>query len=114
MTVRQKRQLLSVQVLLECRANGTYLQQAFCGAQKKTIMVKVYSNQPSVSFYCNDKLIATKEADHVFKCKVTLTDGGNHIRVVAGDSEDTATFVRTDAPANYKLSKKRSKSANWV
>ena len=86
----------------------------FVERKKKTIMVKVYSNQPSVSFYCNDKLIATKEADHVFKCKVTLADGENHIRVVAGDSEDTATFVRTDAPANYKLSKKRSKSANWV
>ncbi len=86
----------------------------FVERKKKTITVKVYSNQPSVSFYCNDKLIATKEADHVFNCKITLTDGENHIRVVAGDLEDTATFVRTDAPANYKLSKKRSKSANWV
>ena len=43
-----------------------------------------------------------------------LRDGENEIRVVAGDLEDTATFVRTDTPANYKLSKKRSKSANWV
>lgn len=86
----------------------------FVDRKKNRIMVKVYSNQPSLQFYCNGELVATKEADHVFTCKIDLKDGENEIRVVAGDLEDTATFVRTDTPANYKLSKKRSKSANWV
>ena len=86
----------------------------FVDRKKNRITVKVYSNQPSLQFYCNGELVATKEADHVFTCKIDLKDGENEIRVVAGDLEDTATFVRTDTPANYKLSKKRSKSANWV
>ena len=86
----------------------------FVDRKKNRITVKVYSNQPSLQFYCNGELVATKEADHVFTCKIDLKAGENEIRVVAGDLEDTATFVRTDTPANYKLSKKRSKSANWV
>ena len=86
----------------------------FVDRKKNRITVKVYSNQPSLQFYCNGELVATKVADHVFTCKIDLKDGENEIRVVAGDLEDTATFVRTDTPANYKLSKKRSKSANWV
>lgn len=86
----------------------------FVERKKNRITVKAYSNQPSLQFYCNGELVATKEADHVFTCKIDLKDGENEIRVVAGDLEDTATFVRTDTPANYKLSKKRSKSANWV
>lgn len=86
----------------------------FVDRKKNRITVKAYSNQPSLQFYCNGELVATKEADHVFTCKIDLKDGENEIRVVAGDLEDTATFVRTDTPANYKLSKKRSKSANWV
>ena len=86
----------------------------FVDRKKNRITAKVYSNQPSLQFYCNGELVATKEADHVFTCKIDLKDGENEIRVVAGDLEDTATFVRTDTPANYKLSKKRSKSANWV
>ena len=86
----------------------------FVDRKKNRITVKAYSNQPSLQFYCNGELVATKVADHVFTCKIDLKDGENEIRVVAGDLEDTATFVRTDTPANYKLSKKRSKSANWV
>lgn len=86
----------------------------FVDRKKNRITVKAYSNQPSLQFYCNGELVATKVADHVFTCKIDLKDGENEIRVVAGDLEDTATFVRTDTPVNYKLSKKRSKSANWV
>ena len=86
----------------------------FVDRKKNRITVKAYSNQPSLQFYCNGELVATKVADHVFTCKIDLKDGENEIRVVAGDLEDTSTFVRTDTPANYKLSKKRSKSANWV
>ena len=86
----------------------------FVERKKNRITVKAYSNQPSLQFYCNGELVATKEADHVFTCKIDLKDGENEIRAVVGDLEDKATFVRTDTPANYKLSKKRSKSANWV
>lgn len=86
----------------------------FVERKKNRITVKAYSNQPSLQFYCNGELVATKEADHVFTCKIDLKDGENEIRAVVGDLEDKATFVCTDTPANYKLSKKRSKSANWV
>lgn len=86
----------------------------FAERKKRTITVKVYSNQPEVTFYCNDEKVATVRADHVFTCKVKLRDGENEIRAVAGECEDRATFVRTDTPRSYKLSKKRSQSSNWV
>jgi beta-galactosidase len=79
-----------------------------------TISVRVYSNQKVVSLYCNDKFVAEKSGDHVFTFSVPLTEGGNHIRVVAGDLEDETVFIRKANPKSYKLEKKRSKSANWV
>ncbi len=82
--------------------------------KKKTIKVKIYSNQPQVSLYCNGKLVETKKADHVFTFKVALDAGENHIEAIANDLKDEATFIRTANPKSYKLSKSRSKSANWV
>jgi hypothetical protein len=58
--------------------------------------------------------VAQQSGDHVFTFSVPLTEGENHIRVVAGDLEDEAVFIRKANPKSYKLEKKRSKSANWV
>ena len=81
------------------------------------IRVKVYSNQPEVSLYQDGKLVGTKKAagnDRVFVFDVKLADGENHFEAVAGSCKDQAMFKKLDHPKSYKLSKKKSSSANWV
>ncbi len=82
--------------------------------KKKSILVKVYSNQPEVTLYCNGNKLETKSADRVFTFKVPLSDGANVITAKAGDLEDETTFIRKDDAKSYKLVGKTSNSANWV
>lgn len=78
------------------------------------IEVKVYSNQKQVSLYVNGEKLSEQEGEHVFKFRVKL-NGETKVQAVAGDSIDDAVFRKVDAPnPDYKLTKKKSTSANWV
>ena len=84
---------------------------------EKTTTIKVYSNQPTVSLYCDDQLVATQTADKVFTFKLPLTlSKGCIIKAVAGDCSDEMNICRvaTADPA-YKLKKKHNQQkSNWV
>lgn len=78
------------------------------------IEVKVYSNQKQVSLYVNGEKLSEQEGEHIFKFRVKL-NGETKVQAVAGDSIDDAIFRKVDAPnPDYKLTKKKSTSANWV
>ena len=78
------------------------------------IEVKVYSNQKNVSLYVNGEKLGEQEGEHIFKFRVKL-DGETKVQAVAGDCIDDAVFRKVDAPnPDYKLTKKKSTSANWV
>ena len=78
------------------------------------IEVKVYSNQKQVSLYVNGEKLSEQEGEHIFKFRVKL-NGETKVQAVAGDSIDDAVFRKVDAPnPDYKLTKKKSTSANWV
>ena len=78
------------------------------------IEVKVYSNQKQVSLYVNGEKLAEQEGEHIFKFRVKL-NGETKVQAVAGDSIDDAVFRKVDAPnPDYKLTKKKSTSTNWV
>ena len=78
------------------------------------IEVKVYSNQKQVSLYVNGEKLSEQEGEHIFKFRVKL-NGETKVQAVAGDSIDDAVFRKVDAPnPDYKLTKKKSTSANGV
>ena len=78
------------------------------------IEVKVYSNQKNVTLYVDGEKLAEQEGEHIFKFRVKL-NGETKVQAVAGDSIDDAVFRKVDAPnPDYKLTKKKSTSANWV
>ena len=78
------------------------------------IEVKVYSNQKNVTLYVDGEKLAEQEGEHIFKFRVKL-NGETKVQAVAGDSIDDAVFRKVDAPnLDYKLTKKKSTSANWV
>lgn len=78
------------------------------------IEVKVYSNQKNVTLYVDGESLAEQEGEHIFKFRVKL-NGETKVQAVAGDSIDDAVFRKVDAPnPDYKLTKKKSTSANWV
>ena len=78
------------------------------------IEVKVYSNQKNVSLYVNGEKLGEQEGEHIFKFRVKL-DGETKVQAVAGDCIDDAVFRKVDTPnPDYKLTKKKSTSANWV
>jgi hypothetical protein len=82
-------------------------------AEAKT-EIKVYSNQKSVTLYCDGKKIGTKTGSHVFTFTVPIS-GKHEIRAVSGACEDKAVFRKVDKPnPDYKLKGKSSNSANWV
>ena len=63
--------------------------------------------------YLGEKL-AEQAGEHIFKFRVKL-NGETKVQAVAGDSIDDAVFRKVDAPnPDYKLTKKKSTSANWV
>lgn len=84
---------------------------------RERIRVKIYSNQPEVALYQDGRLLEKRQAQkdqRVFVFEVSLSDGENHFEAVAGDCRDEAVFRKMTNPRSYKLSKKKSSSANWV
>ena len=84
---------------------------------RERIRVKIYSNQPEVALYQDGRLLEKRQAQkdqRVFVFEVSHSDGENHFEAVAGDCRDEAVFRKMANPRSYKLSKKKSSSANWV
>lgn len=86
----------------------------FADRAEAKIEIKVYSNQKSVTLYCDGKEIGTKTGSHVFTFSAPIS-GKHEFRAVSGECEDTAVFCKVDKPnPDYKLKGKSSNSANWV
>ncbi|MCR5810286.1 MAG: glycoside hydrolase family 2 protein [Lachnospiraceae bacterium] len=86
----------------------------FADRAEAKIEIKVYSNQKSVTLYCDGKEIGTKTGSHVFKFSAPIS-AKHEIRAVSGECVDTAVFCKVDKPnPDYKLKGKSSNSANWV
>ena len=86
----------------------------FAERTRNEIEVKVYSNQKSVALFVNGEKLAEQTGEHVFTFKVKL-NGETKVQAVAGDCIDDAVFTKVSAPnPGYKLTKGKTKSANWV
>ena len=86
----------------------------FAERTRNEIEVKVYSNQKSVALFVNGEKLAEQTGEHVFTFKVKL-NGETKVQAVAGDCIDEAVFTKVSAPnPDYKLTKGKTKSANWV
>ena len=81
--------------------------------EKKFVCMGLNLLDPKSFRYLGEKL-AEQEGEHIFKFRVKL-NGETKVQAVAGDSIDDAVFRKVDAPnPDYKLTKKKSTSANWV
>ncbi len=79
----------------------------------KEITIKVYSNQPKVSLYVNNKLVCEKEGNKIFEFKIKLGLAA-HVKAVSGDATDEATFKRCLlAKKCYHLKEEKKKVQNW-
>ena len=86
----------------------------FAERTRSEIEVKVYSNQKSVALFVNGEKLAEQSGEHVFTFKVKL-NGETKVQAVAGDHIDEAVFTKVSTPnPGYKLTKSKTKSANWV
>ena len=86
----------------------------FAERTRSEIEVKVYSNRKSVALFVNGEKLAEQNGEHVFTFKVKL-NGKTKIQAVAGDCIDEAVFTKVSTPnPDYKLTKGKTKSANWV
>ena len=86
----------------------------FAERTRNEIEVKVYSNRKSVALFVNGEKLAEQNGEHVFTFKVKL-NGKTKIQAVAGDCIDEAVFTKVSTPnPDYKLTKGKTKSANWV
>ena len=86
----------------------------FAERTRSEIEVKVYSNQKSVALFVNGEKLAEQTGEHVFTFKVKL-NGETKVQAVAGDHIDEAVFTKVSTPnPGYKLTKSKTKSANWV
>ena len=86
----------------------------FAERTRSEIEVKVYSNQKSVALFVNGEKLAEQTGEHVFTFKVKL-NGETKVQAVAGDHIDEAVFTKVSTPnPSYKLTKGKTKSANWV
>ena len=86
----------------------------FAERTRSEIEVKVYSNQKSVALFVNGEKLAEQTGEHVFTFKVKL-NGETKVQAVAGDHIDEAVFTKVNTPnPDYKLTKGKTKSANWV
>ena len=64
-----------------------------------TTEIKVYTNQPEVSLYEGDKLLATEKGDKVITFKdVKLHEGFNRFEVKAGELRDSIVIEKVDTP----------------
>ena len=81
---------------------------------RKTLDLKVYSNQGEVTLYVDGQKKETKYGSHVFTFRVPL-DGTVRIRVVSGECSDEAEFRHVDQPnPEYRLRAEGDKGANWT
>ena len=81
---------------------------------RKTLDLKVYSNQSEVTLYVDGQKKETKYGSHVFTFRVPL-DGTVRIRVVSGECSDEAEFRHVDQPnPEYRLRAEGDKGANWT
>ena len=86
----------------------------FIDRTQNEIEVKVYSNQKNVSLYVYGAKLDEQEGEHIFKFRVKL-NGETKVQAVAGDCIDEAVFTKVSTPnPAYKLTKSKTKSANWV
>ena len=66
--------------------------------------LRVYSNQPKVSLYCNGALVGEQEGDKVFVFTVPLRDGLNTLIARAGAVADAAVLERVERePECYRV-----------
>ena len=83
----------------------------------ETTEVKVYSNQDSVTLYCNGIEAGTQTAHRVFKFNVALDAGFNTLLAVAGTAKDSITLEKVEKePESYtlpELSERQEGVANW-
>lgn len=83
----------------------------------ETTVVKVYSNQPTVSLYLNGELMDVQTAYRVFRFELALKDGFNTLVAVAGEVKDSITLEKVETePSIYFLPEAKERSegiANW-
>ena len=83
----------------------------------ETTEVKVYSNQDTVTLYCNGKETASRTAHRVFRFSVALEPGFNTLLAVAGTVKDSITLEKVEQePECYTLpefSQRQEGVANW-
>ncbi len=73
--------------------------------------IKVYTNQPSVQIYHNEKLVFDGAVDKIAKVKVPMTKQ-NHVVVKSNDLSDESLFVKVNRkPKAYKI--KKTKNVSW-
>lgn len=76
--------------------------------------VKIYSNQPEVSLYCDGKLVAAQKGSKVFEFRLPIS-GSHSLEAVAGECRDISVVRKVDyANPAYSLKAKNSTSSNWV
>lgn len=75
--------------------------------------IKVYSNLPSVSLYCDDTLVETKCGEKIFKFQIPLT-GSHTICAKADGCVDTIHIQKVDTPnPSYILEGGNNDGVNW-
>lgn len=83
----------------------------------ETTEVKVYSNQDSVTLYCNGKAVGNQTAHRVFRFTVALDAGFNTLVAEAGPVCDSITLEKVEhEPASYTLpefNQRQEGVANW-
>ena len=86
----------------------------FAYRPEKYTTIKVYSNCDTVSLYVDGVLKERQVGGKIFKFRIPLTEH-THVKVVAGDHTDEATFHFTPNPvSSYKLNKKIAGGGNWT
>lgn len=102
---------------MEQGPDGTHRRRRYAQRAGETTEVKVYSNQDSVTLYCNGKEVGTQTAHRVFHFTVALDDGFNVLMAVAGPMKDSITLEKVDKePACYTLpefNERQEGVANW-
>lgn len=77
-------------------------------------MVKVYSNQPSVSLYVNGKLFSEQRGDKVFTFRIPLGEGETRLEVHSGRANGQRCAPAGGRPNPAYTLVKHKKSQNWV
>ena len=75
--------------------------------------VKVYSNQPQVSLYVNDKLVSTQEGTYIFRFSLPV-EGEMEVTAQAGDLSDTIHIRKVDRPNPAYTLPNRQNVLNWI